>query len=165
MLGSNDLKDMKEVVDAAAEATNVKLDITYVGSPAGAQTVASGKAAGKYDVVWFDSNAYLALQPKAAGRVATSTKIMTSPVASVWTPQWLEKLGWDKKAPTWAQIAEAAGQKKFSYGMSNPATSNAAFAALANVATALVGHWGGAAGEPGRTRWPPTSVGSSRPSQ
>ena len=33
MLGSNELTDMKQVIAAAAEATNVKLDITYVGIP------------------------------------------------------------------------------------------------------------------------------------
>ena len=139
VLTSNELTDINDVAVAAAAATNVKLDITYVGSSAGAQTVASGKANGKYDAVWFDSNAYLALQPKASGRIATSTRIMTSPVAFGLDAAVAKKLGWDKKAPTWAQIAQAAGEKKFRYGMSNPATSNPAFAALANVATALVG--------------------------
>ena len=139
VLTSNELTDINDVAVAAAAATNVKLDITYVGSSAGAQTVASGKAKGKYDATWFDSNAYLALQPEASGRIATSTKIMTSPVAFGLDAAVAKKLGWDKKAPTWAQIAQAAGEKKFRYGMSNPATSNPAFAALANVATALVG--------------------------
>jgi Ca-activated chloride channel family protein len=142
VLGSTDLKDMKEVVGAAAEATNVALDIAYVGSPVGAQTVASGKADGKYDVLWFDSNAYLSLQPKAAGRVATSTKTMTSPVAFGLDSQIARRLGWDRKPPTWAAIARAASAGKFSYGMSNPATSNAAFTALASVATALAGSGG-----------------------
>jgi Ca-activated chloride channel homolog len=139
VLGSTDLKDMKEVVDAAAKATNVALQITYVGSPVGAQTVASGKADGKYDVLWFDSNAYLSLQPKAAGRVATSTTTMTSPVALGLDSAVARRLGWDRRPPTWAQIAQAASARKFSYGMSNPATSNAAFTALASVATALAG--------------------------
>jgi Ca-activated chloride channel homolog len=139
VLTSNELTDINEVAVAAAAATNVKLEITYVGSSAGARTVASGKANGKYDAVWFDSNAYLALQPKAAGRIATSTRTMTSPVAFGLDAAVAKKLGWDKKAPTWAQIAKAAGEKRFRYGMSNPATSNPAFAALANVATALAG--------------------------
>jgi Ca-activated chloride channel family protein len=139
VLGSNDLTDMQEVVAAATAATNVKLDITYVGSPAGAQTVASGKADGKYDAVWFASNAYLALEPKAAERVASSTKIMSSPVALGLEASVAKKLGWDAKPPTWSQIADAASAEEFRYGMSNPATSNAAFSALANVATALGG--------------------------
>jgi Ca-activated chloride channel homolog len=137
VLGSNDLTDMGDVIAAATAATNVKLVVTHVSEPAGAQTVASGKANGKYDAVWFASNAYLALEPKAAGKVVSSTKIMTSPVALGLDAQVANQLGWDRKAPTWAQITEAASAKKFRYGMSNPATSNPAFGALANVATAL----------------------------
>ena len=135
VLASNELNNMAEVLVKAQEATNVKLDLTYVNTPAGAATVGSGDQ--QYDAVWFDSNAYVALQPEAKRWVATSTKIMTSPVAFGLEPAVARKLGWDKKAPTWSDIGRAAGEKKFSYGMSNPATSNPAFAALANVATAL----------------------------
>ena len=135
VLGSNELSNMQEVLAKAQEATNVKLDITFVDTPKGAATVGSGDQ--QYDAVWFDSNAYVALQPEAKSWVATSTKIMTSPVAFGLDSGVARKLGWDKKAPTWSDIARAAGENKFSYGMSNPATSNPAFAALANVATAL----------------------------
>ena len=90
-------------------------------------------------MVWFDSNAYLALERGASSRVAASTKIMTSPVAFGLPPEVARRLGWDKRPPTWAQIAQAAGEKKFRYGMSNPATSNPAFSTLATVATALDG--------------------------
>jgi Ca-activated chloride channel homolog len=135
VLASNELNNMQEVLGKAQEATNVKLDMTYVDTPAGAATVGSGDQ--QYDAVWFDSNAYIALQPEAKRWVATSTKIMTSPVAFGLDPGVAKKLGWDKKAPTWSDIARAAGKKKFSYGMSDPVTSNPAFAALANVATAL----------------------------
>ena len=62
---------------------------------------------------------------------------MTSPVAFGLDSQVARRLGWDRKPPTWATIARAASDKKFRYGMSNPATSNPAFTALANVATAL----------------------------
>ena len=135
VLASNELTDMDDVVAAALAATNVKLDISYVDTATGAQTIASGDQ--QYDAVWFDSNAYMSLQPKASRWVATSTKIMTSPVAFGLAPEVAKDLGWDKKAPTWEQIAQAAGERKFRYGMSDPATSNPAFATLANVATAL----------------------------
>ena len=135
VLASNELADMQEVLAEAQAATNIKLDITYVNTPSGARTVASGDQ--QYDAVWFDSNAYVALQPQAKRWVATSTKIMSSPVAFGVEPDLAEKLGWDDKAPTWSEIARAAGQQKFRYGMSNPATSTPAFAALANVVTAL----------------------------
>lgn len=135
VLASNELTDMGDVVSAALAATNVKLAIKYVDTAAGAQTIASGDQ--QYDAVWFDSNAYMSLQPRASRWVATSTKIMSSPVAFGLDPAVAEELGWDKKAPTWEQIAQAAGERKFRYGMSDPATSNPAFATLANVATAL----------------------------
>jgi Ca-activated chloride channel family protein len=137
VLASNELTDMDEVASAALAATNVKLDITYTDTAAGAKTIASGDQ--QYDAVWFDSNAYLSLQPKASRWVATSTKIMSSPVALGLDAAVAQELGWDKKAPTWEAIARAAGQRKFRYGMSDPATSNPAFATLANVATALAG--------------------------
>jgi Ca-activated chloride channel homolog len=137
VLGSSDLQNMAGVLAAAAQATNVKLDITYVASTAGAKMVAGGKAAGKYDVVWFASNAYLALEPRAIERVTASTKIMTSPVAFGLEPGVARRLGWDKRPPTWAQIAAAASARKFSYAMSNPATSDAAFSTLGAAATAL----------------------------
>ncbi len=135
VLASKELADMQEVLAEAQAATNIKLDITYVNTPSGARTVASGDQ--QYDAVWFDSNAYVALQPQAKRWVATSTKIMSSPVAFGVEPDLAEKLGWDDKAPTWSEIARAAGQQKFRYGMSNPETSTPAFAALANVVTAL----------------------------
>ena len=137
VLGSSDLSNMADVLDAAAKATNVKLDITYVGSPAGAEMVAKGKAAGKYDVVWFASNAYLALERGAIDRVAASTKIMTSPVAFGLPPEVARRLGWDKRPPTWAQITAAAGTNKLNYAMSNPATSDPGFSTLGAAATAL----------------------------
>ena len=50
---------------------NVKVEISYVGSPVGAQMVAAGQTDGKFDALWFASNAYLPLQPGAIDKVAT----------------------------------------------------------------------------------------------
>ena len=60
----------------------------------------------------------------------TSTKTITSPAAPGLDSLVARRLGWDRKPPTRAQIAGAASDKKFRYGMSNPATSNAAFTGL-----------------------------------
>ena len=139
VLGSDDLKDMGEVITAAAKATNVTLDIDYVGSLAGAQFVADGQTRGRYDAVWFASNAYLALTPGGTTRVTTSTPIMTSPVVLGLDAGVAKRLGWDRKAPTWDAIANAAAAKKFSYGMGDPSQSNGAFSALVTVASALSG--------------------------
>ena len=53
------------------------------------------------------------------------------------------KLGWDREAPTWRDIAKAAEARKFTYGMTDPSASNSGFSALMGVASALSG--GGAA--------------------
>ncbi|GAA3662945.1 hypothetical protein GCM10022267_56450 [Lentzea roselyniae] len=36
----------------------------------------------------------------------------------------VEELGWDGKRVGWAEIAEAAGARKFTYGMTDPSASN-----------------------------------------
>ena len=139
VLASNELQDMDKVLAAATEATNVKLELTLTTSREGAAEVASGKADGKYEAYWFASNAYLALKPEAEGRIATSTKIMTSPVAFGLNDDVARRLGWDKTAPTWPDLVKAAAEKKFTFGMADPANANSAFTALATVTTALTG--------------------------
>jgi hypothetical protein len=64
----------------ASKATNVRLRFDYTGTLEGSKAVAAGKAAGKYDAIWFSSNRYLSLIPDASKRIAASTKIMASPV-------------------------------------------------------------------------------------
>ena len=51
----------------------------------------------------------------------------------------LQKLGWDKAPPTWADIARAAVQGRLRYGMTNPASSNTGMSALFAVASAVAG--------------------------
>jgi Ca-activated chloride channel family protein len=51
----------------------------------------------------------------------------------------LQKLGWDKAPPTWADIARAAAQGRLRYGMTNPASSNTGMSALFAVASAVAG--------------------------
>ena len=51
--------------------------------------------------------------PGASKRLGASTKIMASPVVLGVRRPLARKLGWDKKAPTWRDIAEAAEDKKF----------------------------------------------------
>ena len=62
---------------------------------------------------------------------------MASPVVLGLRPEVATKLGWDTTAPTWAQIAAAAGRREFFYGMTNPAASNSGFSALVGVSAAL----------------------------
>jgi ABC-type molybdate transport system substrate-binding protein len=80
VLAGSEVKDMAGVLEEAAKATNVHLTVDYTGTLEGAKTVAAGKAAGKYDLIWFSSNRYLSLIPDASKRIAASIKIMASPV-------------------------------------------------------------------------------------
>lgn len=137
ILAGSELKDIAPVLEAAAKETGVKVRFDYTGTLEGTQTVASGAADGKYDAVWFPSNRYLTLLPGAKDKVASATKIMQSPVILGVKSKVATKLGWDVKAPTWAEIAKAATSGDFHYGMTNPAASNSGFSALVAVATAL----------------------------
>ncbi|HET9777732.1 MAG TPA: hypothetical protein VFP81_00465 [Propionibacteriaceae bacterium] len=72
MLAGSEVKDMAGVVEEAARATNVRLTFEFIGTLDGSQAVADGKAAGKYDAIWFPSNRYLSMIPRgeqAAGRI------------------------------------------------------------------------------------------------
>jgi Ca-activated chloride channel homolog len=137
ILGGSELADLSPVLAQAAKETGVKVRFDYTGTLDGAQTVASGGANGKYDATWFPSNRYLTLLPGAKDKIDTSTKIMQSPVILGVKTAVASKLGWDKKAPTWAQVADAAAKGDFKYGMTNPSASNSGFSALVAVATAL----------------------------
>lgn len=139
VLAGSEVKDMLPILEDAETATGVHVELEYSGSIQGTETVASGGAAGTYDATWFPNNRYLSLLPGASAQVADSVKVMSSPVVLGLAPDVASRLGWDRTAPTWAQIAQAAEDGSFTYGMTNPAASNSGFSALVSVATALSG--------------------------
>ncbi|MCD0451877.1 substrate-binding and VWA domain-containing protein [Actinocorallia sp. API 0066] len=135
ILAGSELSDLAPVLDDAAKATGVTVDFTYAGTLDGVRQVVSGQAAQDHQAIWFSSNRYLDLH--GGGRVTTATPIMSSPVVVGVRPEAARRLGWDAKAPTWAQIARAAVNRDFTYGMTSPAASNSGFSALVGLATAL----------------------------
>ncbi|WP_326568951.1 VWA domain-containing protein [Amycolatopsis rhabdoformis] len=137
ILAGSELADLQPVLDEAAKATGVKVKFTFTGTLEGAESLANGSLDGKYDAVWFSSNRYPAGIPEAAKRLGNQAKIMSSPVVLGLAQPVAQRLGWDKKAPTWGDIAEAAGKKEFTYGMTDPSASNSGFSALVGVASAL----------------------------
>lgn len=137
VLAGSELADMQPVLDAAAQATDVKVQFTFSGTLEGAETLAAGKADGKYDAIWFSSNRYLDVVPDAKRRLGTQTKIMTSPVVLGLPTSVVARLGWQNKPVSWSDIAAAAGKHQFSYGMTDPSASNSGFSALVGVASAL----------------------------
>jgi Ca-activated chloride channel family protein len=90
--------------------------------------------------VWFSSNRYLALHPDAQALIRSENRIMTSPVVLGLSADKARELGWDADGDAgvaWSDIAGAAGEGRFSYGMTNPSTSNSGFSAVVGVTAAL----------------------------
>ncbi|WP_436493390.1 substrate-binding domain-containing protein [Actinokineospora sp. HUAS TT18] len=139
ILAGSELADLKPVLDKAAETTGVRVEFTFSGTIEGAQALASGSVDSRYDAVWFSSNRYLEALPEAGRRLGNQTKIMASPVVLGIAESKAKALGWADKPVTWADIATAAGTKSFSYGMTDPSSSNSGFSALVGVASALAG--------------------------
>ncbi|GAA4862752.1 VWA domain-containing protein [Saccharopolyspora cebuensis] len=137
VLGSSELADMRPILDEARQATGVSVELTGIGSVEGTELLRSGHADGRYDATWFASDRYVSLYPEAQDRRGDSTKIMSSPVLLGLRASTAAELGWDRAAPSWLDIAEAAEQRRFSFGMTNPAKSNSGMSALVGIATAL----------------------------
>lgn len=139
VLAGSELTDLQPILDQARAATGVTVQLTVTGTLDGVQAVADGTAGQKYDAIWFSSDRYLRLHPETGGRIGTETKIATSPVVFGLRASVAKRLGWDTHRPTWSEIAEAAGEHRFTYAMTNPAASNSGFSALVGLAAALAG--------------------------
>ncbi|NMO49739.1 VWA domain-containing protein [Actinoplanes sp. TBRC 11911] len=137
VLAGSELADMQPILDQAAKATGVTVKMTFTGSLEGAETVASGKADGAYDALWFSSNRYLETLADGKRRLGTATRIMSSPVLLGLRESTARKLGWTGRAVSWPDIVAAASAGKFTFAMTNPADSNTGFSALVAGASAL----------------------------
>jgi Ca-activated chloride channel homolog len=140
VLAGSELADLEPILAEAADATGVTITFEFVGTLEGVEQVVTGNVDGRYDAIWFSSNRYLALHPAAARQVRQETRIMTSPVILGLSTAKARDLGWAHRTDvTWSDIAQAAAQGRFTYGMTNPAASNSGFSALVAVAAALSG--------------------------
>ncbi|MEU7527103.1 extracellular solute-binding protein [Saccharothrix sp. NPDC042600] len=139
VLAGSELADMQPVLEEAAKATGVSVKFSFTGTLEGAESLASGAADGAYDAVWFSSNRYPAAIPEAARRLGDQVKIMSSPVVLGLSESAARRLGFADRPVGWAEVAEKAGRKAFSYGMTDPSASNSGFSALVAVASALAG--------------------------
>ncbi|MFC7584265.1 substrate-binding domain-containing protein [Nonomuraea antimicrobica] len=137
ILAGSEIKDLEPLLQRAEREAGVQVKLTYTGTLDGAEQVASGRADGSLDATWFSSNRYLSLIDGAQAKLSTQTKIMVSPVVLGLNPAKAIELGWKDKPVTWADIATAAKDGRFSFGMTNPASSNSGFSALVGVAAAL----------------------------
>ncbi|MDP9792277.1 Ca-activated chloride channel family protein [Catenuloplanes nepalensis] len=139
VLAGSELADMAPILEDAAKATGVTVEFEFIGSLEGAERVASGKADGAYDAVWFSSNRYLEMEPEAKSRLGSSERIMSSPVVLGLRTSAATRLGWTNRAVTWSEIATAASRRDFTFAMTDPSASNTGFSTLVAVASALDG--------------------------
>ncbi|MBY8847489.1 VWA domain-containing protein [Saccharothrix sp. MB29] len=139
VLAGSELTDMGDVLEEAAAATGVRVEFTFTGTLEGTEALAGGAVDGRYDAVWFSSNRYPAGVPEAARRLGAQVEVMSSPVVLGLTGSKARELGWTDRRVGWGEIAEAAGRRAFSYGMTDPSASNSGFSALVGVASALAG--------------------------
>lgn len=134
ILAGSELKDLEPAIVGAARGAGVDLKISYAGTLDIVERIDGGE---RFDAILPPNGAYpaLALREKVLAR----EKLFYSRIALGVKTAKLKALGWDKRAPGWAEVARAAGDGKLSYGMTNPASSNTGMSALFAVASALAG--------------------------
>jgi Ca-activated chloride channel family protein len=70
-------------------------------------------------------------------KIVAQEKTMLSPVLLGLKASKAHALGWDTADPTWKDISDAAKAGKFTFGMTNPASSNTGLTATIGLAAAL----------------------------
>ncbi|WP_235926505.1 vWA domain-containing protein [Actinokineospora pegani] len=139
VLAGSELADMRPVLERAAAATGVRVELTFVGSLDGAKQVADGTADREYDAVWFSSTNYLRTFPGAAAHLGTSVQTMASPVVLGLKKSTADRLGWAGGEVAWTDVVAAAERDAFTFAMTDPNASNSGFAALLAMTAALDG--------------------------
>lgn len=134
VLAGSELKDVEPQLVEAARQAGVALRIEYAGTLDIVERINGGEA---FDALLPPNGAYpaLALHTPPAAR----EKLFYSRVALGVKESKARQLGWLQAAPTWAQIASAAGSGQLRYAMTNPSSSNTGMSALFAVASAVAG--------------------------
>ena len=135
LLAGSELKDIDTQFAAdIRSATGVNLAYTYSGTLEALDRVAAGE---QYDALWVSHGKYLAMNENLKSRIIAQEKTMLSPVLLGLKASKAHALGWDAQDPTWKEIADAAKAGKFTFGMTNPASSNTGLTATIGLAAAL----------------------------
>lgn len=134
VLAGSELQAVAPALEQAAKEAGVPLRLSYAGTLDMVERINAGE---RFDAILPPNGAYPALA--LADRPLAREKLFYSRVALGVKVPVLQKLGWDKAAPTWADIARAAAQGRLRYGMTNPASSNTGMSALFAVASAVAG--------------------------
>jgi Ca-activated chloride channel family protein len=134
VLASSEVRDLEPVLMKSAEVAGVPLKLSYAGTLDIVERINGGE---RFDAILPANGAYpaLALTTKPVAR----DKLFYSRVALGVKATVIRSLGWDKRNPTWADIAKAAGAGQLRYAMTNPTSSNTGMSALFAVASAVAG--------------------------
>lgn len=137
IIAATELQDLEPLLKQASEELGFDIVLEFpAGTLENSRNLANGGFDGNADATLFATNRYLNLLG-ASDKLADSTEIAKSPVAfGVWSNK-AKELGWDTKQPSWEEFAKAAEDGKFTFGMTDPQTSNSGFSAVVSVATAL----------------------------
>lgn len=134
---ATELEDLAPVMERAADDLGFGIEMEFPGGTLeNSERLAAGEFDGAYDGTWFATNRYVELIG-ASGKLTGADKIASSPVALGVRADTARELGWTDAAPTWSDIAAAAGDGDLTFAMTDPGTSNSGFSALVSVATAL----------------------------
>jgi Ca-activated chloride channel family protein len=135
VLAGSELKDIETGLKADIRAaTGLQLVFTYSGTLDAVDKIAGG---GRFDALWVSHGKYLAMNDALKGRILAQEKTMLSPVLLGLKASKAHSLGWDTAEPTWKEIADAARAGKFTFGMTNPTSSNTGLTATIGLAAAL----------------------------
>ena len=135
ILAGSELKDVDtQLGDEIRKATGIEIRFSYAGTLDAIDQLNAGE---QFDAVWVSHGKYLAMNPDLKARIATQEKIMLSPVILGVKRSKAAALGWDDNDPTWKDIADAASAGTFTFGMTNPTSSNTGFTAVIGIAAAL----------------------------
>jgi Ca-activated chloride channel family protein len=134
VLASSEVRDLEPELMKSAQAAGVPLKLSYAGTLDIVERINGGE---RFDAILPANGAYpaLALTVKPVAR----DKLFYSRVALGVKSSVLRSLGWDKRNPSWADIAKAAGAGQLRYAMTNPTSSNTGMSALFAVASAVAG--------------------------
>jgi Ca-activated chloride channel family protein len=135
ILAGSELKDIETGLKTdIRRGTGLDLAFTYSGTLDAVDRIAAGD---QFDALWVSHGKYLAMNDVLKGRILAQEKTMLSPVLLGLKASKAHALGWDTEEPTWKDIADAAKAGKFTFGMTNPTSSNTGLTATIGLAAAL----------------------------
>lgn len=137
ILAGSEVKDLEPLLPALEKATGLRIVFNYAGTLEAVERIQSGEV---FDAAWLASNRYALLTPGVREKVLASERTMLTPVVLGIKQSKAQSLGWaGHRNVTWKDIARAAEQGKFTFGMTSPSASNTGFSGLIGVAAALAG--------------------------